>query len=92
MKEIQARLGEHGLWLVEDAAHAHGSSFGGIQAGAFGTAAAFSFYPTKVMTAGEGGIITTSDDRIAEEARVGGGGPGSRKALAQGRRARRPAR
>lgn len=70
MKAIQERLAQRNLWLVEDAAHAHGSSFGGTAAGAFGSAAAFSFYPTKVMTAGEGGIITTSDDRIAEEARI----------------------
>lgn len=59
-----------GLWLVEDAAHAHASSFGGVTAGAFGLAASFSFYPTKVMTSAEGGMITTSDDRLAEEARI----------------------
>jgi perosamine synthetase len=59
-----------GLWLVEDAAHAHGSSHGGTMAGAFGVAASFSFYPTKVMTSAEGGMIVTSDDRLAEEARV----------------------
>jgi perosamine synthetase len=70
MKELQSALAERGLWLVEDAAHAHGSSYGGTAAGAFGIAAAFSFYPTKVMTAGEGGIITTSDPRIVEEARI----------------------
>jgi perosamine synthetase len=73
---VSARIGElqelarrKGLWLVEDAAHAHGSSHRGVSAGAFGVAAAFSFYPTKVMTAAEGGMITTDDDRIAEEAR-----------------------
>jgi len=70
MKELQTTLAERGLWLVEDAAHAHGSGYSGTAAGAFGVAAAFSFYPTKVMTAGEGGIITTSDDRIAREARI----------------------
>ncbi len=58
-----------GLWLVEDAAHAHGSSLAGTCAGAFGIAASFSFYPTKVMTSAEGGMITTSDANIAEEAR-----------------------
>lgn len=58
------------LWLVEDAAHAHGSSHDGVMAGNFGIAAAFSLYPTKVMTSGEGGIIVTNDDRIAEEARI----------------------
>jgi perosamine synthetase len=59
-----------GLWLVEDAAHAHGSSHGGVAAGAFGVAAAFSFYPTKVMTSAEGGMIVTSDDRVDQEARI----------------------
>jgi perosamine synthetase len=59
-----------GIWLVEDAAHAHGSTYRGVQAGAFGTAASFSFYPTKVMTCAEGGLIVTDDARIAEEARI----------------------
>ena len=59
-----------GLWLVEDAAHAHGSSFAGVAAGAFGLAAAFSFYPTKVMTCAEGGMIVTSDDGVDHEARI----------------------
>jgi perosamine synthetase len=73
---VSPRIGElrelargKGLWMVEDAAHAHASSHGGVSAGAFGVAAAFSFYPTKVMTSAEGGMITTDDDRIAEEAR-----------------------
>ncbi len=59
-----------GIWLVEDAAHAHGSSFQGKSAGAFGVASSFSFYPTKVMTSGEGGLIVTQDSKIAEEARI----------------------
>ena len=59
-----------GMWLVEDAAHAHGSSLNGTAAGAFGVAAGFSFYPTKVMTSAEGGMIVTSDSRIADEARI----------------------
>ncbi len=59
-----------GLWLVEDAAHAHGSSLGSTSAGAFGIASSFSFYPTKVMTCAEGGMIVTKDDRINEEARI----------------------
>lgn len=59
-----------GIWLVEDASHAHGSSFCGTQAGAFGIAGAFSFYPTKVMTTGEGGMIVTNDERLATEART----------------------
>jgi perosamine synthetase len=59
-----------GLWLVEDAAHAHGSSLGSVKAGAFGIASSFSFYPTKVMTSGEGGMIVTNDDKLSEEARI----------------------
>lgn len=70
MPELQEFARKKGLWLVEDAAHAHGSSFGGVSAGAFGIASSFSFYPTKVMTSGEGGMIVTDDDRIAEEARI----------------------
>ncbi|MFN8487846.1 MAG: DegT/DnrJ/EryC1/StrS aminotransferase family protein [Caldilineaceae bacterium] len=61
---------QHNLWLLEDAAHAHGSSIDGRMAGTFGLAASFSFYPTKVMTSAEGGIIVTNDDRIANEARL----------------------
>ncbi len=57
-----------GLFLVEDAAHAHGSSLDGRPAGSFGVAAAFSFYPTKVMTTGEGGMIVTADERIRDDA------------------------
>jgi perosamine synthetase len=59
-----------GVPLIEDAAHAHGSSLGGRHAGSFGVAAAFSFYPTKVITSGEGGAIVTTDDALADEARI----------------------
>jgi dTDP-4-amino-4,6-dideoxygalactose transaminase len=61
---------DRGLWLVEDAAHAHGSSLDGRSAGTFGTAAAFSFYPTKVITSGEGGMILTADADIDADARI----------------------
>lgn len=59
---------ERGIVLVEDAAHAHGCSHDGRFAGSFGVAGAFSFYPTKVITSGEGGMIVTSDERIRDEA------------------------
>jgi perosamine synthetase len=59
-----------GLWLVEDAAHAHGSSYRSQNAGSFGIGGSFSFYPTKVMTSAEGGMIVTNDDRLAEESRI----------------------
>ena len=51
-----------GLFVVEDAAHAHGSQLQGVKAGNLADGAAFSFFPTKVMTTGEGGMITTNDD------------------------------
>ena len=59
-----------GVALVEDAAHAHGSSLDGRSAGTFGVAGAFSFYPTKVMAGGEGGMIVTDDAHLADEARI----------------------
>jgi len=68
--EIAQICAERGVELVEDAAHAHGSAFDGRAAGQFGRAASFSFYPTKVMAGGEGGMIVTDDDNVAEEARV----------------------
>jgi len=61
---------ERGLFLLEDAAHAHGSSLDGQSAGTFGDAASFSFYPTKVMTSAEGGMIVTNNQRIYEEALI----------------------
>jgi len=70
MEEIQELCRRKGIWLVEDAAHAHGSALNGIMAGAFGIASAFSFYPTKVMTSAEGGMVVTSDDKVAEEAKI----------------------
>lgn len=54
-----------GIALIEDAAHAHGSRLRGRYAGSFGVAAAFSFYPTKVMTSGEGGMLVTDEERLA---------------------------
>lgn len=68
--EIRRLCTERGLWLLEDAAHAHGSAFGGRMAGTFGVAGTFSFYPTKVMTAGEGGMIVTDDARLHDEALI----------------------
>jgi perosamine synthetase len=67
---IRALCERRGLFLVEDAAHAHGSSFDGRPAGSFGVASAFSFYPTKVMTTGEGGMIVTADERIRDDAHI----------------------
>jgi dTDP-4-amino-4,6-dideoxygalactose transaminase len=62
---------EHGLRLVEDAAQAFGASWEGVRAGALGDAAAFSFYPTKNLSAfGDAGMITTRDAVTAERAKM----------------------
>jgi dTDP-4-amino-4,6-dideoxygalactose transaminase len=70
MPAIAALLKSRGLWLMEDAAHAHASTLDGKHAGTFGRAGSFSFYPTKVMTSAEGGMIVTDDDHLAAEARI----------------------
>ncbi|MDO8519364.1 MAG: DegT/DnrJ/EryC1/StrS family aminotransferase [Deltaproteobacteria bacterium] len=69
-QEIADWCKKKGIWLLEDAAHAHGSTLNGKHAGTFGIAGAFSFYPTKVMTSGEGGVIITNDKRIFEESQL----------------------
>jgi dTDP-4-amino-4,6-dideoxygalactose transaminase len=69
-RELAELCRRRGLWLVEDAAHAHGSTLSGVAAGGFGAIGTFSFYPTKVMTAGEGGMLVCDDPRLAEEARL----------------------
>lgn len=60
----------HGLMIVEDAAQAHLATHGGRPAGALGDAAAFSFYATKNMTTGEGGMVTTGDPALARRVRL----------------------
>ena len=67
LAEVAAR---HGLALVEDAAQAHLAAFGGRPVGTFGAAAAFSFYPTKNMTAGEGGLVVCADETVARTVRL----------------------
>lgn len=62
-------LGErYDATIIEDAAQAHGAEYHGEQAGALGDVACFSFYPTKNITSGEGGMITTDDEEIAAAA------------------------
>lgn len=67
---IRETCSEKGLFLIEDAAHAHGSKIDDRSAGSLGSAGCFSFYPTKVITSGEGGMITTDNEEVAAAARI----------------------
>ncbi len=69
VKPIQEICDDHGLLLIEDCAQAHGAEYYGIKVGGFGTGC-FSFYPTKNITTGEGGIITTNDKGLTELCRL----------------------
>jgi len=61
----------HNLWVIEDCAQAHGALYKGRPVGSIGTAAAFSFYPSKNLTVlGDGGCVLTDDDAIAERIRM----------------------
>lgn len=60
----------HGLKVIWDAAQAHGSRFEGQDVGSFGDVVCYSFYPSKNMTTGEGGMITTSDPALASDLKL----------------------
>ena len=70
MTEFEDLCAKHDLLLLEDAAQAHDATLNGTPVGAFGLAASFSFYPTKNMTSGEGGMITTGDEGVARMLRL----------------------
>jgi dTDP-4-amino-4,6-dideoxygalactose transaminase len=69
MKAINKLVSDNGLKLVEDAAQAHGASYEGRSVGTFGLGC-FSLYATKNLTSGEGGLITTNDDVLADRLRI----------------------
>ena len=69
IKEVKKICNDNNLFLIEDAAHAHGAMIDGQKAGGLCDGGAFSFYPTKVMTTGQGGMITTNDSSIDTKAR-----------------------
>ena len=60
----------HGLFVLEDAAEAHGAEYLGRKVGGLGDCAAFSFFGNKIVTTGEGGMVTTDDDELAAKLRV----------------------
>jgi len=70
MPQLTDIASRHGLLLIEDACQAHGAAINGGKVGTLGNAAAFSLYPTKNMTAGEGGVITTNNADLADRARL----------------------
>jgi len=67
MKPLQEIADKHDLFVIGDAAQAHGATYNDKKIGSFGNLECFSFYPTKNMTTGEGGIITTNDTEIFEK-------------------------
>ncbi len=70
MQEIMQIARRHDLHVVEDCAHSLGAEYMEQKTGVIGTIGCFSFYPTKVITTLEGGLITTNDEKIAEQSRI----------------------
>jgi perosamine synthetase len=70
MTALEAVADRHGIAVVEDACQAHLASWQGRPVGAFGAVAAFSFYPTKNMTTGEGGMVVCGDEDVARKVRL----------------------
>lgn len=85
--ELRGVCRDRGLFLLEDAAHATGAAVGARRAGSLGDSGCFSFHPTKIMTTGEGGMITTDDPDLAthcrrfRDASTGEDGPADSPAL-----------
>ncbi len=69
MEKINKIAKEYGLYVIEDAAEAHGAEYKGRKVGSIGDCGIFSFYGNKIITTGEGGMITTNDEKIYERAR-----------------------
>ncbi|MGB9683462.1 MAG: DegT/DnrJ/EryC1/StrS family aminotransferase [Candidatus Bathyarchaeales archaeon] len=70
MKPIREIADRHGLKVIEDAAQAHGAIYNGNPVGAYADITCWSFYASKNMTTGEGGMVTTNDDELAETLRL----------------------
>ena len=70
MDEVLELAQRNDIYVIEDACQAHGAEWGGRKAGSMGDAAAFSFYPTKNMTTGEGGMVTTNNAMLAARLRA----------------------
>ena len=70
MDEMLEIAEKHGLYIIEDCAEAHGAEFNGKKVGSFGHIATFSFYGNKTITTGEGGMIITNDNELADKIRL----------------------
>jgi len=70
MADIERITQQHGLFLIEDAAEAHGLSFDGRPCGSFGDVSTFSFYPNKLITTGEGGMLVTNNPELSNRAKA----------------------
>ena len=70
MDAVMALAKKYDVKVIEDCAQAHGAMWKGRMAGSFGDASTFSFYPTKNMTTGEGGMVLTNDEKVAEQAKL----------------------
>ncbi len=69
MDPIMDLAGEHGLIIIEDAAEVHGAEYKGKKCGGIGHLSCFSFFANKIITTGEGGMVLTNDDRLADKLR-----------------------
>jgi len=70
IEELKEFCKEKGLYLIEDCSHVEGAELGNKKAGTFGDVSCFSFYATKVMTSGEGGIVLTNNEEIYNRGRM----------------------
>jgi perosamine synthetase len=70
MEPVLALAQQHGLRIIEDAAEMHGQTYKGRPCGSFGDVSTFSFYPNKLVTTGEGGMVLTDDSVVAERCRA----------------------
>lgn len=70
MKPIMEVAEEEKVYVIEDAAQAHGAEYDGVKVGGIGHLGCFSFYPTKIITTGEGGMVVTNDEELAEKIRI----------------------
>lgn len=69
-RDVVSDFENDGCKIIEDSACSHGSSFKGVMSGSIGVAGCFSFHPRKVITTGEGGMITTDDDKFAKDVKI----------------------